>query len=144
MRSISFELSESQKRALTDLLIIGMYADHTLTSAEDDYLQRLLDSFEFPSDYTRRVFVDAAFARIRGHTASSESIRAYVEELAQKFPCPEERREVYEAMDELLSSDGVMSEEEKRVLRVVRELFEASGQGEEAHASGLNGSWRRK
>jgi uncharacterized tellurite resistance protein B-like protein len=144
MRSISIEHNEAQKQALVDLLILGMYADHNLTSAEDDYLQRLLDSFDFGSDYARQVFVDAAFTRTRGHTGSTDSIREYIEQLAQSFPSAEERQQVYEALDELLSSDGAITDDEKWVLRLVREVFETSAERGLTFAQGSNGSWRRK
>jgi uncharacterized tellurite resistance protein B-like protein len=125
MRSISTELSQAQKQALVDLLIMGMYADHNLTSAEDDCLQELLDGFDFTSDYARRSFVDAAFARIRGHTDSADSIRDYIELLARSFDSEEERQQVYEALDELLSSDGAITDDEEQILGLVREAFAA-------------------
>jgi len=53
--------TEEQKQALLDLLIVGMYADHNLASAEDERVEHLLDTFEFPSDYEGDRFSDAAF-----------------------------------------------------------------------------------
>jgi uncharacterized tellurite resistance protein B-like protein len=37
--------NETQSQALMDLLVLGMYADHNLDSAEDACMQRLLDRF---------------------------------------------------------------------------------------------------
>ena len=65
------ELSEGQKQALMDLLVLGMYADHNLSSAEDACVQRLLAQFKFPSEYDRQQFSDAAFTRASRHTAQN-------------------------------------------------------------------------
>jgi hypothetical protein len=127
MRSVSIELTEAQKQALVDLLVLGMYADHNLSAAEDDYLQRLLDTFEFSSDYSRQAFIDAAFTRTRGHANSLESVGAYLEELAGQFPSAEDRRAVCEALDELLASDGGVSTAKNKVLSLVREIFAMPG-----------------
>jgi hypothetical protein len=123
MRLTAIELTEAQKEALVDLLVLGMYADATLTSAEDDYLQRLLDTFEFSSEYTRQSFADAAFTRTRGYCASPALTCDYVEKLARSFQSVEARRDVYEALEELLSSDGGATDEEGRMLSLVREAF---------------------
>ena len=40
-------LNQEQKQALLDLLIIGMYADHNLASAEGERIEQLLDAFKF-------------------------------------------------------------------------------------------------
>src|SRR5579863_7237134 len=56
--------NQDQKQALLDLLILGMYADHKLTSNKDARIDQLVDSFTFPSDYERDQFSDAAFTRV--------------------------------------------------------------------------------
>src|SRR5690242_8559003 len=78
-------LTQEQKQALLDLLIIGMYADHNLASAEDERVRRLLDTFKFPSEYERDKFSDAAFTRASRQSGSPEAIRAYVGQIAGHF-----------------------------------------------------------
>jgi len=43
------EFTQEQKQALFDLLVVGMYADCNLASAEDDRGQKVLDAFQFGS-----------------------------------------------------------------------------------------------
>ena len=74
--------SQEQKQALFDSLIVGMYADHNLVSAEDDRIQKVLDAFQFQSDYERQAFSDAAFTRASRQAGSPEAIRAYVTQIA--------------------------------------------------------------
>jgi hypothetical protein len=124
MRLGAAQLTDGQKQALVDLLVVGMYADHNLTAAEDAYLERLLDTFNFDSDYRRQHFVDAAFARTSRCSESVDAARAYIQGLRKNFSSREERRQACEALEELLTSDGKATNEERRILSLVRELFE--------------------
>jgi uncharacterized tellurite resistance protein B-like protein len=116
-------LSETQKQALMDLLVVGMYADHNLTSAEDACAQRLLDQFQFDSENHRQQFSDAAFTRGSRHAGSPEAIRAYVPQLAANFKSATERQEVFDLLKDLLTSDGKVSTEESQLLGALLEAF---------------------
>lgn len=116
--------TDEQKHALLDLLIAGMYADRHLASAEDARIQQLLDAFQFPSDHTRQKVTDAAFTRVRRHTASPATVRAYVTQLANSFPAEDGRRRAYDSLGQLLASDDRVTEDERQFLSVVREVFQ--------------------
>src|SRR5262249_45037230 len=118
------EFTQEQKQALLDLLIIGMYADHNLTSVEDERVEQLLDTFKFPSEYERDQFSDAAFTRARGQSGSSEAIRAYVGQIAGHFPNREIRQRAYDILDDLLTSDGRVTSDESKLLTAAKEIFQ--------------------
>src|SRR5690349_4514212 len=111
--------TDIQSQALMDLLILGMYADHNLASAEEACVQRLLDRFEFQSDYDRQRFSDAAFTRVSRNTGSLETIRANAIELAKNFTAADTRRSAFDMLDDLLTSDGHVTSEESKLLAVV-------------------------
>lgn len=117
------ELTTDQRQALMDLLILGMYADRNLTSAEDACVQKLLASFNFLSDSERDAFSDAAFTRASRHTGSLEAIQAYVKELASRFTTFDMRRGVYTKLNDLLTSDGRVTTEESQLLAAVKTAF---------------------
>ena len=116
--------TQEQKQALFDLLIVGMYADHNLASAEDDRIQKVLDAFQFRSDYERQTFSDAAFTRASRQAGSPEAIRAYVTQIAGHFPARDIRRRAYDILDDLLTSDGRVTSEESKLLSATREVFQ--------------------
>jgi len=116
--------TEDQKVAVLDLLIIGMYADHKLTSAEDDRIQKMIDTFSFPSDYERQMFTDAAITRASREAVSPEAIRACVTQLAAHFPTPEVRRKAYHMLNNVITADGQVSAEESQLLTATREAFQ--------------------
>ncbi|SPE60545.1 hypothetical protein SBV1_460004 [Verrucomicrobia bacterium] len=113
-----------QKQALLDLLIIGMYADHNLASAEDARVEQLLDTFQFASEYERDKFSDAAFTRASRQSGSPEAIRAYVGQVASHFPTREVRQRAYDILDGLLTSDGRVTSEESKLLSATKEIFQ--------------------
>ncbi len=117
------DLTTDQKRALMDLLVLGMYADRNLASAEDACVQRLLESFQFASSSERDNFSDAAFTRTSKHTDSPDAVRAYVAELAKQFSTPELRQAVYDRLNELLTSDGRVTAEESQLLSALKTAF---------------------
>src|SRR5690349_10875276 len=104
-------LSDPQKRALLNLLILGMYADHNLALAEDDCIQKLLKSVPSSSELERRELAELSIARMSKLAGSPESIRVCVQELASSFPSAESRRIAYDALRELLQSDSRIAPE---------------------------------
>ena len=106
-----------------DLLVLGMYADRNLSSAEDKRLQKMLDQFGFESDYERQSFSDAAFTRVTHHTGSADAATAYVQKLAAELSSPGSRRRAYDALADLLGSDGSVSAEEQKLLDRVKSAF---------------------
>ena len=116
--------TQEQKQALLDLLLIGMYADHNLASAEDQRIQQLLDTFQFPSEYEREKYSDAAFTRASRQSASPEAIRAYVSQIVGHFPNREIRQRAYGILDELLTSDSKVTSEESELLKATKDIFQ--------------------
>ena len=117
------ELTDQQKQAVVDLLVLGMYADGNLDLIEDEKARRVLDSIQFKSDSARQYFLDASFARARKFGASAKTTRSYLSEIAKSFPTPAMRRQVYIALEDSLTSDRQMAEKECELLLVVSEEF---------------------
>jgi uncharacterized tellurite resistance protein B-like protein len=114
--------SDEQKAALTDLLVLGMYQDRHVASAEDERIKTLLASFGLGSEYARQQFVDAAFARVNQHPQTTESVRSTIFECAAKFK-EAQRKQALDALAELLASDNKVTNEENRFLVMVEEAM---------------------
>jgi hypothetical protein len=115
--------AESEKQALLDLLVLGMYADGHIAAVEDARLQRLLDTMPLTSEHARQKVVDASVTKVRRLGVSADSIRGQVAELAKAFSAPEVRRRVCDVLDDLLASDSKVSDQEQAFVAVVREAF---------------------
>ena len=115
--------NDSQKKALFDLLVLGMYADGNLDLIEDEKGRRVLDSIGFPSDGERQRFMDDSFTRARKHGVSQEASRRYVSAIAKHFPSLDIRRKAYTALEDCLSSDNRIADTESKLLIIVSEEF---------------------
>jgi uncharacterized tellurite resistance protein B-like protein len=118
------DFSEPQRQALLDLLVLAMYADGHLAVAEDARVQRLLTAMGFESQYDHERLFDASVTRVRQHSNSAETARAHAVELAEGFRTREQRRGLYDLLEDLMASDTQVSSDETRFLSVVREVLQ--------------------
>jgi len=109
------EFSDQQKQAVVDLLVLGMYADGNLDLIEDALVRQVLDAVQFSSDSARQYFLDASFARARKNKSTSEAARKYVAAIAEGFPTPAMRRQVYSMLEDSLTSDRQLADKEREL-----------------------------
>ena len=117
-------LSDGQKAALIDLLILGMYQDGHIAAAEDARVNLLLASLNLPTDYARQQFLDASFGRANQHQGTAESVRNAVFHCASHFKSEPQRRQALDTLAELLASDSKVTNEENTFLVMVEEALE--------------------
>jgi hypothetical protein len=117
------DFTQPQQQALLDLLVLAMYADGHLTSAEDQSVQRVLTAMGFESEYDHQRQFDASVTRVRQHSQSAEAAEAHAVELARNFTTDAHRRRVYDLLDGLMGSDSRVSGEERRFLSVIGGIF---------------------
>jgi len=117
------DFSEKQRQAFLDLAVLAMYADGNLAAVEDDRVQKLLAAMGDESEYDRDKHYDEAVSRVSRHSQTIESARNHAAALAKTFSTPEQRREVFKILDDLLVSDGCVSQEESNYLKVVQEAL---------------------
>jgi hypothetical protein len=115
--------SDEQKSALLDLLVLGMYQDRHLASAEDERIKLLLASFDLSSDYARQQFLDASFGRVTKHPQTPEATRSAVFDSTAQFKTEAQRRQALDTLAELLASDNKVTNEENRFMVIVEEAL---------------------
>ena len=117
-------LTQEQREALIDLLILAMYADGYLDLIEDARLQRLLTAMGFETDYDRQRKLDETITRLREYSQSAELARNRAVQLARNFTTPEERRGGFQLLEQQVNSDNTVAPVEHQLLSAVREVFE--------------------
>jgi len=116
-------LNEAQQQAILDLVVLAMYADGHLASAENARVQQLLEAMGTASDYDRNWLFDAAVARVRKHADTPASLRSHATTLAQSFATPEQRRRVNEILTDLFGSGQPVSPREEDFLAAVKQAL---------------------
>ena len=115
--------SAAQQRALFDLLILAMYADGHLTTFEDEQLQKLLAAMGFAEEADRHREFDAAVTRMRPCVQSIHDAKNQAVLLAGAFSAREQQKQVFAAVEQIMTSDQHVSTWENTLLMELRMKF---------------------
>ena len=118
------DFTESQRQAVLDLLVLAMYADGHLASAEDARVQRWLVAMGYASEFERNHQFNAAVARVRQQAQLPAMAEAHAATLAQAFTTQEQRRRVHDVLEDLLKSDDKVATQESAFLSVIRQQLQ--------------------
>jgi uncharacterized tellurite resistance protein B-like protein len=116
-------LNESQRSALLELLVLGMYADAKLTDVEDAKIRAILGQMGAKSESESNRLFDAAVNCVRRSVTSSDSARAYATSLAQAFAGSDQRRQVLDLVTSVLESDRRITVAESEFATIVQEAL---------------------
>jgi uncharacterized tellurite resistance protein B-like protein len=116
-------LNESQRAAILDTLILGMYSDAHLTRTEDARIERILGAMGFAAKFERDREFDAAVTRVRQHADPVTANREVSQNLAKAFSSSADRNQVIHALTELIGSDSRVTVEETRFLETIKATF---------------------
>jgi nicotinamide mononucleotide adenylyltransferase len=108
--------STAQQRALLELLVLAMYADGHLTTIEDEQLQKLLTAFGHTEEFDRQREFDAAVTRMRPFAQSIQKAKEQALLLADAFTTRSQQKQVYGAVQQIMTSDQHVSSWESTLL----------------------------
>jgi hypothetical protein len=117
------DFSTAQQRALFDLLILAMYADGHLTTFEDGQLQKLLAAMGHTEEADRQREFDAAVTRIRPCIQSIHQAKTEALTLADAFTLRSQQKQVFSAVEQMMTSDQHVSSWENTLLMELRMKF---------------------
>ena len=115
--------SAVQQQALFDLLILAIYADKKVSSADDQDLQQLLIAMGHTNEMDRQREFDAAVARILPSTKSVQTAKKLALGLAEAFTDRQQHKQVYAMVQAKLSSDHHVTAWESTLLSELRLKF---------------------
>jgi uncharacterized tellurite resistance protein B-like protein len=116
-------LTDQQRGALLDILILAMYADGHLDLGEDARLQRLLTAMGVETEYDRDRELDDSITRLREYSQNSRVARDRAVQLVQCFTDPEQRRGVYQLIEQQVNSDTKVVPAEHEFLSAIRQAL---------------------
>ena len=117
------DFSAAQEQALFDLLILAMYADGHLTTFEDEQLQKLLAAMGHTEEVDRHREFDAAVTRMRPSIQSIQRAKSQALLLAETFTQRSQQKQVFSAIERLMTSDYHVSSWENTLLMELRLKF---------------------
>jgi len=115
--------SAEQQRALFDLLLLAMYADGHLTTFEDKQLQELLATMGFSEKPDRQREFEAAVTRIKPAIQTAGKARDLALSLASAFTERNQQKQVFAAVEQIMTFDNHVSTWENTLLMELRMRF---------------------
>jgi len=112
-----------QQHALFDLLVLVMYADGRLTTAEDEQLQQLLTAMGHADEIDRQRVFDDVVTRMRPFMESVHKAKEQALLLAGAFTGRPQQKQVLAAVERIITSDGHVSTWENTLLSELRLKF---------------------
>ena len=112
-----------QQQALFELLILAMYADGHLTTIEDEQLQKLLTAMGHAEESDRQREFDAAVTRVRPFVQSIHEAKDQALVLAEAFTVRRQQKQVYAAVQQIMTIDQHVSSWESTLLSELRLKF---------------------
>ena len=110
------DYTASQQQALFELLILAMYADGHLTTIEDEQLQKLLTAMGHSEESDRQREFDAAVTRVRPFVQSIQKAKDQALVLAGAFTVRSQQKQVYAAVQQIMTIDQHVSSWETNLL----------------------------
>ncbi|MGA2243465.1 MAG: hypothetical protein ABSH48_00590 [Verrucomicrobiota bacterium] len=117
------DFSTSQRQALFDLLILAMYADGHLTTVEDAQLKEMLTDMGFGGEPDRQREFDAAVTRMRPAVQSVWKAKEQALLLADAFTDRQQQKQVFAAVEQIMTADQHVSSWENTLLMELRMRF---------------------
>jgi uncharacterized tellurite resistance protein B-like protein len=113
------KLTLQQQGALLEILILAMYADGSLDLEEDARLNRVLTAMGVESEYDRDRVLDETITRLREYQ-SPQLARTHAVQLAKSFTDSEQRRGLYQLIEQQVNSDNSVVPNEHEFLSAMR------------------------
>ena len=117
------EWEQRQREAIIDLVLFGMYADHLLSLAENQFLEDEVDELDWEAPISCVAYLSTAIHRVRDIEGSAEKRTAFLQSIRERLGDETGRQGALLVLEDLFASDG-KAREEQAVLDEIRAIFE--------------------
>jgi hypothetical protein len=116
------ELSQPQREAVVDLLLLGMYADELLAISEDERLAAVFQEIGWHDSASREEYIHTAIAKVRAAHESSE-IPSFLSTLSARLGTRDARQCAFDLLESVLEADARVVDSEHTLHEQARAAF---------------------
>ena len=99
--------TQTQKEAMVDLLLLGMYADHTLSLAEQDFLNNEGTQIEWESGISFSGYLERTIPKVRTAQTDATTRSAFIDGIRDRLGNPAACERAIAELKALMLVDGV-------------------------------------
>lgn len=116
--------SQKEREAVIDLLVMTMYADRFIASAENDAIERVAEQIDGDAPLPLAQYLNASIAKVRETLGDKEQHHALLRDISERLGTDRMRTLAYQASRAVARADDEMADEEEQFLNTVRAVFE--------------------
>jgi hypothetical protein len=99
-------MTQKQREAVVDLLLLGMFADGSLKASQDQKLLSVISQIGWQSYQTPDLYLQSAIAKARDASETEEGTRFRLRKIGESLETQELRQRALDYLAEFLGVDG--------------------------------------
>jgi len=119
-------MTQEQREAVVDLLLLGMFADSPLKVSEDQKLLSVIEEIGWHSYQAPDLYLQSAIARARDTFETEGATRYRLEKISAELNEPGLKQRALEYLTQFLGVDGAVDAEESRFLDQAKAALKTS------------------
>jgi hypothetical protein len=120
-------MTQKQREAVVDLLLLGMFADAPLKVSEDAKLLSVIEEIGWESYQTADLYLQSAIARAREAVDTEGGTKHRLERIGEELNELGLRKRALEYLTQFLGVDGAVDAEESKFLELAKAALKREG-----------------
>jgi len=113
-------MTQKQREAIVDLLLLGMFADGSLKATQDQKLLSVIDEIGWQSYQTPDLYFQAAIAKARDASDTEEGIRFRLKKIRENLGSEDVRLKALDYLAQILAVNGRAGGGEAKFLEIAK------------------------
>lgn len=105
--------NQTQKEALVDLCLLGMYSDALISVAEQDFMENESTQLKWESGISFSGYLQRVIPKVRKVKNDAEQKKELLQNIAERLGNNESKINAVASLEKLLSTDGLVKIEEE-------------------------------
>lgn len=106
-------VTQTQREAMVDLCLLGMYSDSKLSVDEQDFLGEEFDKLSWESGISFGSYLQRVVPKVRSATNDVQEREELLQDIARRLGDGDFKQTAMNSLQELLESDGMVQPESK-------------------------------
>jgi hypothetical protein len=110
--------NQTQREAMVDLCLLGMYSDDLISLAEQDFMEDESINLKWESGISLSGYLQRTIPKIRSLKDDPQKVEELLKNISDRLGSDEFKRKASSELEKLLSTDGVVKLEEEFLSKV--------------------------
>ena len=118
------DLTQNEREAIIELMMMTMYSDKTLKLAEDEIIKEYTSNIKWESPLSLEFYFGKVTPKIRTALENKEKINAFLQDINARIESEAVKSQVLKLCNDLAMADSEFSVEEKELLENISQVFQ--------------------